>query len=62
LPVEARLERLEHDLRRLRRDLESAETVLGERSSLVELLRGYSPLLPVQAPPSRQRQLAQLFD
>lgn len=62
LPMESRLERLEGDLRRLRKDLDTAETVLGERSSLVELLRGYSPLLPPPQVSQRERQLAHLFD
>ncbi len=62
LPMEARLERLEGDLQRLRHDLKNAEAVLGERSSLVELLRGYSPLLPPSGNSSREQLLAHLFD
>lgn len=56
LPVELRLERLEANLRRLRHDLEGAEVVLGEESSLVELLRSTPPAW------DRQAQLAHLFD
>ena len=62
LPVEARLERLEQNLRQLRRDLDTAQTVLGEDSPLVSLLRGYSPLLPPPIPGRREQQLRHLFD
>ena len=62
LPVEARLERLEGNLQRLRHDLENTERVLGERSSLMELLRNDSPLMPPPGCLSRERQLARLFD
>ena len=48
VPLEQRLENLERSLRRLRRDLESNEGLLGRRSPLVELI--HQPPAPPAVP------------